>query len=92
MSLVEFFSLDAEQDAQTQVVYRAAELTDICSGAITMKLVGKAPEPGGFLDETYPAVQTPATRCMPTKVKRQGMLVSGQLELTVGRRCLSSSR
>ncbi len=54
MSLVEFFSLDMEQENQTQVVYRAAELTDICSGAITMKLIGKA-HPSraiSFLDET----------------------------------------
>ena len=33
MSLVEFFSLDLEQDNQTQVVYRADELTDLSSGA-----------------------------------------------------------
>ncbi|MCF3993649.1 helix-turn-helix domain-containing protein, partial [Pseudomonas aeruginosa] len=42
MSLVEFFSLDLEQDSHTQVVYKADELIDISSGAVSMRLVGKA--------------------------------------------------
>ena len=40
ISLVEFFSLDLEQDNLTQVVYRADELTDLSSGTVTMKLIG----------------------------------------------------
>jgi transcriptional regulator with XRE-family HTH domain len=86
MSLVEFFSLDAEQDTQTQVVYRAAELTDICSGAITMKLVGKA-HPSraiSFLDETYPVGSDTGDEMYAHEGEEAGMLVSGQLELTVG--------
>ena len=39
MSLVEFFSLDLEQDSHTQVVYKADELIDISSGAVSMRLV-----------------------------------------------------
>ena len=58
MSLVEFFSLDLEQDSHTQVVYKADELIDISSGAVSMRLVGKA-HPSraiAFLDETeHPA-------------------------------------
>jgi transcriptional regulator with XRE-family HTH domain len=86
MSLVEFFSLDAEQDSQTQVVYRAAELTDICSGAITMKLVGKA-HPSraiSFLDETYPSGSDTGDEMYAHEGEEAGMLVEGRLELTVG--------
>ena len=86
MSLVEFFSLDVEQDSQAQVVYRAAELTDICSGAITMKLVGKA-HPSraiSFLDETYPVGADTGDEMYAHEGEEAGMLVSGKLELTVG--------
>lgn len=86
MSLVEFFSLDLEQDNQTQVVYRASELTDICSGAITMKLVGKA-HPSraiAFLDETYPPGTDTGDEMYAHEGEEAGMLVEGRLELTVG--------
>ena len=86
MSLVEFFSLDLEQENQTQVVYRASELTDICSGAITMKLIGKA-HPGraiAFLDETYPAGTDTGDEMYAHEGEEAGMLVEGKLELTVG--------
>ena len=86
MSLVEFFSLDVEPDNQAQVVYRAAELTDICSGAITMKLVGKA-HPSraiSFLDETYPSGTDTGDEMYAHDGEEAGMLVSGKLELTVG--------
>jgi len=86
MSLVEFFSLDVEPDNQAQVVYRAAELTDICSGAITMKLVGKA-HPSraiSFLDETYPSGSDTGDEMYAHEGEEAGMLVSGKLELTVG--------
>ncbi len=86
MSLVEFFSLDVEPDSQAQVVYRAAELTDICSGAITMKLVGKA-HPSraiAFLDETYPVGSDTGDDMYAHEGEEAGMLVSGKLELTVG--------
>ena len=86
MSLVEFFSLDVEQDSQAQVVYRAAELIDICSGAITMKLVGKA-HPSraiSFLDETYPSGTDTGDEMYAHEGEEAGMLVEGKLELTVG--------
>src|SRR3546814_17175492 len=58
MSLVEFFSPDFEQDSDTQVAYKAGESIDISDGAVSMKLLGKAP-PGraiAFLDESYPPI------------------------------------
>ncbi|OLU14371.1 MULTISPECIES: cupin domain-containing protein [unclassified Pseudomonas] len=86
MSLVEFFSLEAEQDSQVQVVYRASELTDIHSGAITMKLIGKA-HPSraiSFLDETYPPHSDTGLEMYAHEGEETGMLVEGRLELTVG--------
>ena len=86
MSLVEFFSLDLEQGNQTQVVYRASALTDIYSGAITMKLIGKA-HPGraiAFLDETYPVGADTGDDMYAHEGEAAGMLVEGRLELTVG--------
>lgn len=86
MSLVEFFSLDLEPDNQTQVVYRADELTDIHSGAITMKLVGKAYPNRAItlLDEIYPAGTDTGEDMYSHEGEESGMLVEGRLELTVG--------
>ena len=86
MSLVEFFSLDLEQDSHTQVVYRADELTDLSSGAVTMKLIGKA-HPNRtitFLDETYPPGTDTGEEMLNHDGEEAGMLVDGRLELTVG--------
>ena len=86
MSLVEFFSLDLEQDNQTQVVYRANELTDLSSGAVTMKLIGKA-HPNRtitFLDEIYPPGTDTGDEMLNHDGEEAGMLVDGRLELTVG--------
>lgn len=86
MSLVEFFSLEMEQDNHTQVVYRASELTDLSSGAVTMKLVGKA-HPSralAFLDETYPPGADTGAEMLNHEGEEAGVLVDGRLELTVG--------
>src|SRR5690606_1045267 len=86
MSLVEFFSIDFEQENSTQVVYRASELTDLSSGAVTMKLVGKA-HPSralAFLDETYPPGADTGAEMLNHEGEEAGVLVEGQLELTVG--------
>ena len=86
MSLVEFFSLEADQDNQGQVVYRAGELIDISDGAVTMKLVGKA-HPSralAFLDETYPVGADTGDEMYSHEGEEAGMLVEGRLELTVG--------
>ena len=42
MSLVEFFSLDMDEENTTQVVYKADELLSMSSGEVAFKLVGKA--------------------------------------------------
>lgn len=86
MSLVEFFSLDVEQDNHAQVVYRAAELTDIHSGAISMKLVGKTHPNRAItlLDETYPVGSDTGDDMYTHEGEETGLLVEGRLELTVG--------
>ncbi len=86
MSLVDFFSVDGEQDSQTKVVYRANELVDISDGAVTMKLVGRGyPNRGlAFLSETYPPGSDTGADMLTHEGEESGMLVEGQLELTVG--------
>ncbi|MES2819133.1 MAG: cupin domain-containing protein [Pseudomonadota bacterium] len=85
MSLVEFFSLEMEQDNPAQVVYKAAELIDISDGAVTMKLVGKA-HPSraiAFLSETYPAGADTGVEMLTHQGEEAGILLEGRLELTV---------
>lgn len=86
MSLVEFFSMDAEQDSEPQVVYKADELLDLSTGTVTMKLIGRA-HPGriiAFLDETYPSGADTGEDMLAHEGEEAGMLVEGRLELTVG--------
>lgn len=86
MSLVEFFSLEVEQDNHTQVVYKAGELIDISDGAVTMKLVGKA-HPSraiAFLSETYPPGASTGDDMLTHDGEEAGILIGGRLELTVG--------
>ena len=84
MSLVEFFSLDLEQDSHTQVVYKADELIDISSGAVSMRLVGRRTEPGDRLPRrTYPPGSDTGEE-MLNHEGEAGVLVDGRLELTVG--------
>lgn len=85
MSLVEFFSLESEQENTAQVVYRADELTDLSSGAVTMKLVGRG-HPSraiSFLDETYPVGADTGEEMLIHDGEEAGLVVSGRLELTV---------
>jgi len=73
MSLVDFFSLELEQDSQRQVIYRADELLDIGSNEVTMKLVGKGHPNRAFAFSstrpTHPA-PIPARTCSTTKAKK----------------------
>ncbi len=86
MSLVEFFSLDLEQSSNTPVVYKADELSDLSSGAVIMKLVGKD-HPSraiALLDETYPPGSDTGEEMLNHEGEETGVLVEGRLELTVG--------
>ncbi|MBN0329064.1 cupin domain-containing protein, partial [Pseudomonas aeruginosa] len=69
-----------------QVVYKADELIDISSGAVSMRLVGKA-HPSlaiAFLDETYPPGSDTGEEMLNHEGEEAGVLVDGRLELTVG--------
>ena len=86
MSLVEFFSVDFEEDGVTQIVYKADELTDLSSGTVSMRLVGKGHQVRAlaFLDETYPPGSDTGEEMLNHEGEEAGVLVSGRLELTVG--------
>ncbi len=86
MSLVDFFSVDGEQDNLTKVVYKANELIDISDGAVTMKLVGRGfPNRSlAFLSETYPPGSDTGAEMLTHEGEESGILIEGQLELTVG--------
>ena len=86
MSLVEFFSLDMDEENTTQVVYKADELLSMSSGEVAFKLVGKA-HPNralAFLDETYPPGADTGDDMYSHEGEEAGMLIEGILELTVG--------
>ena len=86
MSLVEFFSLDMDEENTTQVVYKADELLSMSSGEVAFKLVGKA-HPNralAFLDETYPPGADTGEDMYSHEGEEAGMLIEGILELTVG--------
>jgi transcriptional regulator with XRE-family HTH domain len=85
MSLVDFFSLEVEDDNPRKVVFRAEELLDIGSGEVTMKLVGKG-HPNrafSFLNETYPPGSDTGPDMLTHEGEEAGTVVSGQLEVTV---------
>ncbi|MBB3103098.1 cupin domain-containing protein [Azomonas macrocytogenes] len=86
MSLMEFFSMDMEQDRHAQVVYKAGELLDISTGSVSMKLIGKAHTGRAiaFLDETYPPGADTGEEMFVHDGEEAGVLIEGRLELTVG--------
>ena len=86
MSLVEFFSVDFEGNGAAQIVYKADELTDLSSGTVSMRLVGKGHRVRAlaFLDETYPPGSDTGEEMLNHEGEEAGVLVSGRLELTVG--------
>ena len=86
MSLVEFFSVDFEEDNATQIVYKADELMDLSSGSVTMRLVGRGHQVRAlsFLDETYPPGADTGDEMLNHEGEEAGVLVDGRLELTVG--------
>lgn len=86
MSLVEFFSVDGDDSGPGKVVYKANELTDLSSGTVTMRLVGRGYQVRAlaFLDEIYPPGADTGKEMLTHEGEEAGMLISGRLELTVG--------
>ena len=85
MSLVEFFSVDSEENGAAQIVYKAEELTDLSGGSVTMRLVGKGHQVRAlaFLDETYPPGSDTGKEMLQHEGEEAGVLISGRLELIV---------
>ena len=92
MSLVEFFSLDMDEENTTQVVYKADELLSMSSGEVAFKLVGKA-HPNralAFLDETYPPGADTGEDMYSHDGEEAGMLIEGRPGADRGQRSVSS--
>ena len=85
MSLVEFFSVDSEENSVAQIVYKADELTDMSSGSVTMRLIGRGHQVRAlaFLDEIYPPGADTGKEMLQHDGEEAGVLISGRLELTV---------
>lgn len=86
MSLVDFFSVDGDQDNLPKVVYKANELIDISDGAVTLKLVGRGfPNRAlAFMAETYPPGSDTGKEMLTHEGEESGIMLEGQIELTVG--------
>jgi transcriptional regulator with XRE-family HTH domain len=89
MSMVEFFASESDSEDQVQIVYKAHELTDLSSGAVTMKLVGRGHQVRAlsFLDETYPALADTGAEMLSHIGEEAGLLVEGRWVM----RCLFSN-
>jgi transcriptional regulator with XRE-family HTH domain len=68
MSLVEFFSVDFEENGAAQIVYKADELTDLSPCAWWARGIRCAP--WRFLTRPIRRVPTPARKCSTMKAKR----------------------
>ena len=86
MSMVEFFASESDDDDAVQIVYKADELLELSSGAVSMKLVGKGHQVRALslLDETYPPAADTGAEMLNHIGEEAGVLVEGRLELTVG--------
>lgn len=86
MSLVEFFSMDLEQNSPQKVVYRADELLDLGMAPVQMQLVGKdrRERSMAFLIETMPPGSDTGSEMLTHDGEEAGVVVEGQLTLTVG--------
>lgn len=86
MSLVDFFTSDAEQSNQRKVIFRRDELLEIGSGEVSMKLVGKSHQHRAFsfLNETYPPGADTGPDMLNHEGEEAGTVVAGKLEITIG--------
>jgi len=86
ISLVEFFSGDAETNSSQPVVYRPEELIDLSVNNVSMKLVGKtyARRALAFMIETYEPGADTGSDLYTHDGEEAGLVISGRFELTVG--------
>lgn len=84
MSLAEFFTLDAQ--ATPQVFYSRDELTDIGNGGVSLRLVAakRANRAMTLMHERYRVGADTGTDMLTHKGEEGGVVVRGQIELTVG--------
>ncbi len=86
MSLVEFFSMDLEQNNQQKCVYRANELLNLGVAPVEMLLVGKERRERAmaFLIETLPPGSDTGSEMLNHEGEEAGVVIEGKLTLTVG--------
>ncbi|HEY4366218.1 MAG TPA: cupin domain-containing protein [Steroidobacteraceae bacterium] len=84
MSLAEFFTLELQ--AGPQVFYTREELTDISDGEISLRLVAakRANRAMTIMHERYRPGADTGTDMLSHKGEEGGVVLSGQVELTVG--------
>jgi mannose-6-phosphate isomerase-like protein (cupin superfamily) len=87
LSLVDFFDDDFEPDAR--VFYRSQELTKISDGPVTLRQVGSniSRRQMQVLHEHYAPGGDTGPTMLSHDGEEAGVIVSGQIELTVGGQC-----
>ncbi|QYJ78049.1 cupin domain-containing protein [Shewanella acanthi] len=88
MSLVEFFSIEAEAEVESEqkVVYRSGELLDIGTGPLEFKLIGRdyPNRAMSVMDEVYPPGSDTGEEMLKHEGEEAAMVIEGKVELTVG--------
>jgi len=84
ISLTDFFALELKAD--TKVVYRDAELTEIGSGSVSCRQVGADLSQSGLqiMVERYPVGADTGNALLSHEAEEGGVVLKGRLELTVG--------
>lgn len=84
MSLADFFAFDI--DDNPQVFFRAGEMPNVGSGPIEYRLLGAGygKRQMSILYETYPPGQDTGPELLSHEGEEGGIVVAGQLEVTVG--------
>lgn len=84
MSLAEFFTL--QLDDSSQVFFRADEMPDVATGAIQSRLLAASigERAMSILRQTYPPGWDTGPELLSHVSEEGGIVVSGQLEVTVG--------
>ncbi|WP_066963769.1 cupin domain-containing protein [Microbulbifer sp. Q7] len=85
MSLADFFTF--EFDSQPQVFFRASEMPNVGPGPIEYRLLGagNSHRTMSILYEVYPPGEDTGPELLSHEGEEGGIVVSGQLEVTVGR-------
>jgi transcriptional regulator with XRE-family HTH domain len=84
ISISDFFALELDRD--TQVIYRAADLTELAGGAISYRQVGRdlSQRRLQIIVERYAPGADTGRAALSHDAEEGGVVLSGRLELTIG--------